>query len=121
MGKYTDEVTTIEDALYTGDLKRVVDEVVIASGQVLSRGAVLGRITASNKFVLSLAAASDGSEVPRAILEEDVDATAGDKRAPAARTGEFNAAALTFGTGHNADSTRDGLRGLGIHLETVVA
>jgi len=120
MGKYTDEVSDDYTELHAGDMKRVVDEVVIAAGQDLARGAVLGRITASDKFVLSLAAAGDGSEVPRAILEEPVDATAGDKRAAASRTGEFNEDALIFGTGHTADSTRDALRDLNIHMKKVV-
>jgi hypothetical protein len=34
---------------------------------VLPRGALLGKITASGKYVLSLAAANDGSQVPDAV------------------------------------------------------
>lgn len=48
---------------------------------VLTRGTVLGRVTATGKFLKSLSAASDGSEVPDAILLEDVDATSADKEA----------------------------------------
>lgn len=120
MTEYVETVTEAPDDLIAGDLKLVTDEIVIASGQVLTRRTVLGRVTASDKFVISLAGASDGSEVPRAILAEDVDATAGDKRGPAYRTGEFNEDALILGAGHTADSIRDGLRGLGIHLKKVV-
>lgn len=120
MPTYVSTETDAPDSLIAGDMKRVTDEVVIASGQNLVRGAVIGLITASNKFVLSLSAAGDGSQVAKAIVAEDIDATGGDKRAAVYRTGEFNQAALTFGTGHDADSVRDSLRDVGIHLKKVV-
>lgn len=117
---YVQTETDTPDVLIAGDMKRVTDEVVLISGQNLARGAVLGLITASNKFTLSLSAAGDGSEAPKLILAEAVDATAGDKRAAAYRTGEFNEAALVFGAGHDADSVRAPLRDLGMHLKKVI-
>jgi hypothetical protein len=112
-------VTDSPDELIAGRFCLVTDEVVIASGQNLVRGSVIGKVTASNKFILSLSAAVDGSQTPVVILADDVDATGGDKRALVYRTGEFNEAALTFGTGHDADSVRAPLRDAGIHLKKI--
>lgn len=119
MPTYITSESDTPDELIAGDMKRVSDEVVLTSGESVVRGEVLGRVTASDKFIASLAAAVDGSEVPRVIVAEDCDASAGDKRCAVYRTGEFNQDALTLGTGHTADSVRDGLRDLGIHLKKV--
>lgn len=75
----------------------------------------------SGKYILSLAAATDGSEVPSAILAEDADATSGDVTTVAYLTGEFNIAAITFGTGHTAASVADALRDKGIFLKNNLA
>jgi hypothetical protein len=72
----------------------------------------------SNKLTTALAAAEDGSADPVAILLEDVDATGADKNCPVAVEGMFNEQALTYGTGHTADTVRLKLRALGIHLKT---
>lgn len=105
--------------LFAGDFPRVTDSVTLISGQNLARGAVLGRITASGKYTLSLSASSDGSQTPVAILADAVDASGGDKAAPVYLTGEINSAALTFGTGHTAASAKPGLRALGLFLKTI--
>lgn len=52
---------------------------ILIAGQNLVRGAVLGRITASNKLTLAADAAIDGSEIPIGILVHPIDATAADK------------------------------------------
>lgn len=72
----------------------------------------------SGKYIKSLAAATDGSQTPVAILAEDADATSADVTTVAYVTGEFNTAAITFGTGHTAASVKAGLAALGIHLKT---
>lgn len=94
--------------------------ITILSGQVLARGAVLGKITASGKYVLSLAAAADGSQVPDLILAEDVNATGADASGIAYERGDFATTALTLGTGHTVASIRDVLRGKGITLITSI-
>nr|WP_294864353.1 head decoration protein [uncultured Pseudogulbenkiania sp.] len=113
------EGTYTPDALFAGETDDVVTKkiVVLGGGGVLPRGAVLGKITANGKLVLSASAANDGSEVPYAILaDDDVDASGADVEVMAYFNGPFNAAALTFGTGHTAASTFDALRDKGIFL-----
>ena len=88
----------------------------LVSGQNLKRGALLGRITSGGKLTLSLSASSDGSQVPTAVLAHDTDASASDAETLFYERGDFNQAAMTFGTGHTADSVRAGLRSLGITL-----
>lgn len=76
-------------------------------------------VAEGTKYVKSLAAATDGSQRPDAILAEDCDASGGDKAAVAYFAGHFNESALVLGTGHTADSIREGLRQKGIHLVAV--
>lgn len=109
---------------YAGEFPRVSKDVTIKSGQNLTAGAVLGRVTATGEFRLSVTPAAvgdEGSEVPIAILIKDVDASAAAKEGPVDLTGEFDEAELTFGAGHTADSTRWDLHARGIHLKTTVA
>lgn len=75
----------------------------------------------SGKYKTSLAAATDGSETPCAILAEAVDATSADGEGVSYYTGDFNADSITFGTGHTAASVKDGLRDRGIFLHTPVS
>ena len=79
-------------------------------------------VTAANgEYKLSASAANDGSQTPDLILAEDVDATTGDKLGLAYERGDFNANALTLGTGHTVASIREGLRAKGITLLTAIA
>jgi len=103
--------------IIAGDFPLVTRSGILAAGQNLKRGAVLGRITASGKLVLSASASSDGSQGVFAILADDeADATAEDVGVTVYITGQFNSPNLTFGTGHTAASTRDTLRTLSIHI-----
>jgi hypothetical protein len=74
------------------------EEVVIAAGAgKLQPGHVLGKITASGKYVGMTAAAGDGSNVAAALLFEEVDATAADvRRTVIIRLCEVQRAALAF-------------------------
>lgn len=111
-----DQGTLVNSSLINGEYPRVTKKVTIISGQNLSEGALLGAITTSGKYNLSLQAAADGSQTPVAVLAHAVDATSGDKEAIVYLTGEFNSAAMTFGTGHTASSVQAALRDLSIFI-----
>lgn len=110
------------DSLIAGNAALLVGrKVTLITGQNLKRGAVLGKITASGKYTLSLSAASDGSQTPDLVLAEDCDATSADQQALAYARGDFAAGALTLGTGHTVASITEGLRAKGITLLPLVA
>lgn len=113
---FTTQDTFTPDRLFAGDMPRESVKATLASG-TLTRGAVLGRITANGQYLLSLSGAVDGSQVPDAILAEDADASGGAVDALIYRAGEFNEDALTIGAAHTADSIRQGLRERGIFLK----
>ena len=101
-------------ALIAGDTDVVSRDIVVASGAqlaigasvigvtstvvttVLPRGTVLGRITASDKYIVSIATASDGSQVPACVTACDIDPSAGDVPGPAYFQGEFAAEKMSF-------------------------
>ena len=88
--------TWTEDRLRAGDHPVVEVPVVIESGAgSLVRGTVLGRVTASGKYKAYNASATDGTEVPRGILAQDVDASSADVNASMYVHGEFNEDELT--------------------------
>ena len=107
------------DGLLIGEHPVTSRQITLLTGQNLARGAVLGKITATGKYILSLSAAVDGSEVPDAVLAEATDATAADVATPAYFTGGFDESKLVLGTAHTAASIREGLRVKGIHLINV--
>lgn len=88
----------------------------LVSGQNLKRGALVGKITTGGKYTLSLSASSDGSQAPAGVLVHDTDATAGDVEALVYLRGDFNQAAVIFGTGHTPASVAVALRDLGIFI-----
>ncbi len=109
--------------LIGGDFPLKSESIVLEAGQVLQRGAVLGRKTANGKFVLSAKIAEDdspikdGSEEPLRILTEDMDTTAEDKPTIAYRTGSFRAAGLKIGKGHTLASLKTELETRSIFIE----
>lgn len=72
-------------------------------------------------YKLSLATATDGSQIPDAILAEDTIALTDNQPTVVYLAGEFNANAVTFGAGHTLESIRDVLRAKDIHLITAIA
>lgn len=107
------------DALHSGDFPITEREVTIPAGAALTRGAVMGRITANGQFLLSASAAVDGSQTPVAILMQDVAASGSARVGVVAFSGEFNATKLSFGAGHTAATVDWPLRQAGIFLKTV--
>lgn len=107
------------DRLYAGDMPRESIKVTIAAGggQDLKRGDLLGKKIISGDYLLSLAAANDGTEVPDAILAEDIADADLPAEAIVYRAGEFNRNAVRLGTGHTFASVIQGLRERGIYLK----
>ena len=96
------------------------DNIIIASGAAqLQPGTVLGKLTASGKFVPSPATAADGSETAVAVLVGSVDATSADVVAVAVtRHAEVNRYGLLYDATVDDDAKKsdkwDQLRAAGI-------
>ena len=78
-------MTTLNEANYPGDVilfeednRYSRDVVTIGTAADLKTGAVLGKITATGKYIHSAPAAVDGSQTPVAVLLADADAAAAD-------------------------------------------
>lgn len=69
------------------------------------------------KLTLVNSAAVDGSGVPVGVLLEDVAAAEADVVAQYATSGQFNAAALTFGGSDTAEDYEEALKAQDIHLK----
>ncbi|MGE8455636.1 head decoration protein [Pseudomonas sp. ESBL2] len=104
--------TYLPRELSAGDFPIVMDAGVIAAGQVLSRGAVLGQVTASGEYLLCKVASEDGSQSPVAILDQDVDTTDGAKSAPLRLTGQVLGSQLALGEGLTLAAAKAALRPL---------
>lgn len=79
------------------------EHVTILSGQDLPANAVLGKVTASGKYVAYDNAASDGSETVAGILYDAVDASDGDVGGVALiRDAEVKASGLDWNTQNQA-------------------
>jgi len=109
------------DDLIVGDMPVFSEPETIAAGQNLARGSVLGRVTASKKLILSLLAASDGSQTPVAILVAATDASGGDVSAPVYKAGHFDETKLVYGAGHTAETVKLAFGGKGIFLREPLA
>ncbi|WP_299558709.1 head decoration protein [uncultured Sulfitobacter sp.] len=86
------------------------DEVVVAAGADLEPGTVLGKITASGKFVACDHTAADGSEVAAAVLytpalAADADVT---DAVVIARQAQVRRGGLTFDAAFTTETHRDG-------------
>ncbi len=120
-GGFTSEGSFAPDNLIAGDqINPITKSVTLVSGQNIVRGTVLGIITSGGKYTTSLSAGSNGSQTPKAIAAEDVDASAGDKTTLVYIAGVFNQNELTLGTAHTIASVTEGLRDNGIFLKDSV-
>ncbi|PMY56141.1 MULTISPECIES: head decoration protein [Pseudomonas] len=104
--------TYVPDQLSAGSFPVMIDTAVIAAGQSLKRGAVLGQVKTSGEYVLCASAATDGSEAPRAILDQTTDTSQGAQVAPIRLTGEVLGSQLTLGVGLSLAQAKAALRDL---------
>lgn len=110
----------VPDQLVSGPLQLVSDTVTITGGKVYKRGTVLGVVTASGGYQLSVKTASDGSEVPSAILVDDVDAMAGDVQGGVYLMGEFNGHRIIIDSSWTVETVTPALRPSSIFIRNVV-
>jgi hypothetical protein len=73
-------------------------------------------VPTSTDVKLAVAAATDGSAVPVAVLAHDADASAAEVEVIAYIRADVMESALSFGAGHTADTVREALRQRGITL-----
>lgn len=100
-----------------------IETVTVPASATIARGTVLGKITATGKYVTSLNASVDGSEVAVAVLQNEiVNDTAGavDVAEVVFKSGTFNSTGLTFGTGQTVANTVDDLHNVSIEIITGV-
>ena len=115
MAELTQFSTATQDSLFGGNFPVETLEATVLSGQNVTRGTVLGKITASGKLVIvNSAGTDDGRRAPYAVLADDCDASGGDKTALVYLTGSFNEDKLVFGGTDTISTHRDALRNLGI-------
>lgn len=118
MGGYSVLGSITPDNLIAGPEETfLTTKVVIASGQNLKRGSILGIVTTGGKAKLVLNTANDGSQTAKYILADDVDASSADKSAIAYKTGIFNRGALIVGTNDTVANHEAELRSVSIYLK----
>lgn len=77
-GRHAGEFIVSEPMAGSTGVSRSREAIVIASGENLSAGAVLGKVTATGFYVEYDAGNADGSETAVAVLYDNADATSGD-------------------------------------------
>ena len=101
-----------------------IETITVPANSTIERGTVMGKITASGKYVTSLLASSDGSQVASSVLAEDVTNSTGsavDIKAVIYKKGTFNSLGVTFGTGQTLANTKDSLHNVSIEITNGVA
>jgi len=106
----TDTVKT-QDELLAGSSELLAEYgITLVSGQNLTRGAPLGRITTSGKYTQYNPNASDGSQTFVALLAEDVDASSGDEKGVAYFSGRFWYSGISWDSDvHQGDDILDAI------------
>lgn len=104
------------DDIIVSDYPVLTEPETVASGADLAQYGVVGRITASGKVILSLAAAGDGSETPIGIAAVAAAAAAADVVAPMFKSGHFDPTKLVYGAGHDAASVALAFEGTPLFL-----
>ena len=106
----------VPDQLVAGTLQLVTDTGIITGG-AFKRGTVLGLVAASGKYTQCVKTAEDGSQLPGAILVDDVDAASSDQNGGLYLMGEFNQHRLIFDNSWTTADLKKALRPLAIFLK----
>lgn len=107
MAIYNEPARPLEFLQWMADPSYCMEEVTVASGAgALKAGRVLGIITSGGKYTHYDNGASNGSEVARAVLAYDVDASAADAKATiVARLSVVKTGALAWGSNDSTGIT----------------
>ncbi len=106
----------VPDQLVAGTLQLVTDTGIITGG-AFKRGTVLGLVAASGKYTHCVKTAEDGSQVPVAILVDDVDASSSDQNGGLYLMGEFNQHQIIIDNSWTTADLKKALRPLAIFLK----
>ena len=87
-----------DNLLAGGDLTVLEIGTIDETGEV-KRGTVLGRVSSTNTYKICKDANADGSNIPVAILAEDLAASASNKDKYVYLSGNFNKSAVIFDAG----------------------
>lgn len=112
--------TYLPDQLIAGRFPLVTSTVTLSAG-TLSRGTVLGKVTATGDYIESLATASDGSQTPVAILADNADASGGAVTCGVYFTGEFNGDKLIYDASWTLAALTAALKPSSIFVKTFVS
>lgn len=105
----------------TGEKPQITDTVTIASGSNVAQRALLGRVTATGKYIPCVKTATDGSQIPRRIAIYATDATAADALCPVYCEVECNPSLLVLdGSWSSTDEVKELLADQGIYLRLPV-
>lgn len=112
---------TFENAIVAGGRFKIdggdIETITVPATTTWDAFSILGR--AGGKYILSLNAATDGTEVAVAVLAEEVvndTASPIDIQAVVYKKGTFNSAGVTFGTGQTLSNTKDSLHEQSIEI-----
>ena len=96
-GPGTTYTQQFKEVLASTDLQaKLPGGVLLAQGNgVIAKGTVLGKVTATGKYIPYVSTASDGSQTAVCILDNDQDTTNSDVGASAWISGIFNSSVLT--------------------------
>lgn len=108
------------DGLVVSDWPTNTDAETLVSGQNLSRGCVVGKITASSKLTACDHTASDGSETPFGVLAADCDASAADASCVIYDFGKFNSDKLTFGGSSTISDLKAAMKAVNLYVKDAV-
>ncbi|MDE1901513.1 MAG: head decoration protein [Alphaproteobacteria bacterium] len=78
-------------------------------------------VAGSGSYKMAVKTATDGSQIPCAILADDTDASGGDVIGPLYLTGEFNSNAITLDTSFTLAAATAALRAYSIFLKSAVS
>ncbi len=100
-----------------GDHPAVEVPVVVASGNKLKRGTVLGMVTENKKYVACDKTLNNGAETPVAILAADTDADEADEKSIAYVHGSFTASGLIWKNEDDAETGVAEMASSGIYVK----